>query len=423
MPTVLIVDGYSSGRFLAPAFRRQGIQVVHIHSIGAPPKANYINTFYPQNFDLDLKGAPESLAAIPLLRGLNLIAVLPGADSGVLYADFLGAHLKPHLPNLPINGIEPARKDKFLMAEALKQRGIDVILQERVRNVEAALEWIQANKLFQSPSGLVVIKPLKSASGEGVSFCRTEKDVRDAFDKLLNHRDEFGQMNSSLLVQEFLPGDEYVVNTTSRDGFHVVTDIWKYHKPFAPDVTNLVYSLDTLLPSDGDEQNLLLSYNLRILSGLGIKNGNSHNEIKIVPGRGPVLVESNNRMMGSGLPELVELATGHSQIDRTVLAFTAPEEFLKLPPRYRLQKHAAVVTFSNFETSGQLDPIAAEKLRAIPGYVKHSFNVEPGQALPVTRDLNSALGDVWIITNTAVELQNSIRLVRELESSGAFRIP
>ncbi|WP_155256601.1 hypothetical protein [Salinispora pacifica] len=34
------------------------------------------------------------------------------------------------------------------------------------------------------------------------------------------------RVNEAVLVQEFLTGDEFVVNTVSRDGVHRFTDVW-----------------------------------------------------------------------------------------------------------------------------------------------------------------------------------------------------
>ncbi|MDB5039079.1 MAG: purD [Bacteriovoracaceae bacterium] len=424
-PTILVVDGYSSGRFLAPAFRRhEDLQLLHVHSRGKPVKSLYDRTFWPETYDRDMGFFGDLPAMIDNLKALNIVAVLPGADSGVLFADELSTHLANSGLSIPSNGIEPGRKDKFLMAQRLKAAGIDSVKQIKTSNADEALAWIEHEKLFNAPSGVVVIKPIRDASSIGVTFVRSPEEVRSTFKELIGEKDSQGNINAEILVQEFLDGPEYVVNTTSRDGKHVVTDIWVYSKRMTPDGKHLIYHFDELLPFDGLAQQEVANYNFKVLSALGIKTGNGHAEIKMVPGRGPVLVEMNNRMMGSSQPRLAELATGHSQIDRSVTAYKDPKFFETLNEGYRLKKHAIVYELAFFE-EGQREVLssrAAEVLEKIPGYVHHSFNFDVGERVDPTIDLHST-GEVWLLNESRVLLMESVAKLQKLERDHAFTEP
>ena len=75
-----------------------------------------------------------------------------------------------------------------------------------------------------------VVKPCEGAGSDGVTICNSKQDVRDAFLKLDGTRNVLGLTTYEVLVQEYLVGDEYVVDTVSRDGVHKCVAIWKYDK-------------------------------------------------------------------------------------------------------------------------------------------------------------------------------------------------
>lgn len=422
--TVIIVDGYSSGRFFAPAFRKEGYQVVHIHSRGAPPKPSFAKTFWPESYELDLRYTGNMTAILGALRNANITAILPGADSGVTFADELTAILARTNRLIPSNGVDLARKDKYLMAERLRAMGLDAVRQFKTSDPQAAIQWAREQKLFTTGARKAVIKPILSGGSDGLFFAHSEAEVVKAFKALVNQPDESGNINHEVLIQEYLEGDEYVINTTSRDGKHVVTDIWKYSKRLTPDGLHIVYDYDELLPFEGYPQKQLTEYNNKVLAALKIFHGNGHSEIKMVPGRGPVLIEMNSRMMGSSQPLLAEIALGHSQVDRSVLAMTKPDEFRRLAPGYEMKNHAFMVTLANFKGKGAiLNPDGLAKIRALPGYVHHSMSYKENEPMEPTDDLGSAIGDVWLVHPNRDVLLKSIEELHRMEQDGTLVVP
>jgi hypothetical protein len=433
-PTIVIVDGYSSGRYLAPAFKSAGFQVIHVHSSGKPPFESFAQTFIPATYDFDFKRDPETDRTEATLLGqlsrfTQIVAVIPGADSGVLFAHRLSHSLKERFPELPINPLAAVLKNKFRMGERIKEDGLNGPLQLKTSRVDAAIQWVQAQKLFDK-GGKVVVKPLKSGGTDGIFVCDQFYLIRHAFDQILNKPDELGQINKELLIQEYLQGTEYVVNTTSRDGHHHVTDMWVYRKRLSPDGKRALYDSDQLIPYEGEIQTQLIAYTTQVLNALSVSQGNAHTEIKMVPERGPVLIEMNHRMVGSGLPALVHLALGQSQVDTTLLAVKAPQAFKELPVGYRIQKHVAIMTLANL--SGDKRNLASnfsELLAQLPGYHQHSVSaqalgaIEKGLPLPLTIDLDSSVADVWFAHQDEATLQQSMARLRELEKSGALFSP
>ncbi|CAN0245566.1 unnamed protein product [Ectocarpus fasciculatus] len=87
-----------------------------------------------------------------------------------------------------------------------------------------------------SPAGLTgvmsVVKPARGCASGSVFRCQGEREAMDAFDKILGtpKYGTPGEFNDEVLVQEFLVGTEYVVDTVSRDGEHKAVAIWRYDK-------------------------------------------------------------------------------------------------------------------------------------------------------------------------------------------------
>lgn len=420
-PTVILVDGYSSGRFLPREFRQAGLQVVHFHSSSKLALPMFEATYHRETYDFEFFHDGNLHSAMERLFPFrNIVAILPGTETGITLADELGTYMKARFPWLPANRPDPAHRDKFLMGERLRLAGIDSVLQAKFNNVEAAIRWVRENKLFQKGPKRIVVKPLSSASTDGVTICLSEEELREEFSKQIFKFDELGNFKSELLVQEYLEGPEYVVNTTSLRGHHVATDLWLYHKRLSPDGRHDIYDFDELIPYEGMIQSRLMEYVSKALDALGIESGNGHAEVKWVPGRGPVLVEMNNRMMGAGQPDLTRKATGHSQIDRTALSVADPASFMRLNSGYRIFKAASTVTVANRAEGAKRSYEIEKILRSLPGVIKVSWNQELDERLPLTVDLHTAICDIWILNEDPNVVRMTREKIRQLEESGRF---
>ena len=108
------------------------------------------------------------------------------------------------------------------MGETVRAAGVRAVRQQRATTwaeVEAFLtEW-------KPDPFVVVVKPIQSAGSDDVFKCQSVAEVRAAFDKINGHLNGLGVVNEGALVQEFLAGDEYVIDSVSRDGVHKVSTI------------------------------------------------------------------------------------------------------------------------------------------------------------------------------------------------------
>lgn len=105
-----------------------------------------------------------------------------------------------------------------------------------------------------------------------------------------------GLENKATLIQEYLSGIEYVVDTVSRDGVHKVVAVWQYDKRVA-NASSFVYYGVILKAVDNDLMTSIVDYVLNVCTVLGISNGPGHAEVKLSNGK-PCLVEIGARCHG-----------------------------------------------------------------------------------------------------------------------------
>jgi biotin carboxylase len=152
-------------------------------------------------------------------------------------------------------------------------------------------------------------------------------DVKAAFGNIIGKVNGLGLVNSSLLVQEFLEGQEYVVDMVSRDGVHKVAALWAYDRR-AANGGGFVCFGQKLLVSTDEHCAEIIAYEKRVLDALGIKNGPSHGEVKWFKGE-PVLVEVGARCHGAegAWKDVSQLTYGCDQVQMAIDAYLIPEAF------------------------------------------------------------------------------------------------
>lgn len=175
----------------------------------------------------------------------------------------------------------------------------------------------------------LICKPATGAGSEFVHYCLTLDDVETAFRVTAGLTTTQHTSTASMCVQEYIEGDEYVVNVVSYHGIHIVTDCWHSVKnPMqvrsdrlrasqrrtpgggdpAPrpelDTITIIYDRLTFIPNldaepPGSHVRAIAAYTLRCLDALQVRNGCSHSELRYDATRGgPCLIEMNPRMQG-----------------------------------------------------------------------------------------------------------------------------
>ncbi|MEU9591796.1 ATP-grasp domain-containing protein [Streptomyces sp. NPDC048219] len=344
------------------------------------------------------------------------VAVMAGGELGVELADSLSEVLSARF-GIPTNGtaLSRMRRDKFEMIERIKSQGLLGAEQIRVRNEEQLFDW------HRRLGRKVILKPLRSAANDGVTWCDTPDDAVRAFRALAGRRNIFSEPADGVVAQEYLVGAEYLVNTVSRDGRHQVTDVWKTHRISANDVTDLAVACH-LLPRRGEVQDQAVDYGLKVLDAVGIQHGPAHIEVKMTPS-GPCLVEVGARISGLDLPGFTQRATGESQISWSVEAFGNPDRFhARCGQDYTLHHSVAWAAMVS-PVRGRLRAYRGlEELTALESVESVTPLVAPGERLSPTVD-DSTYPMTLSLTHEVDEvLLRDLGTVRYLDGHGFYEL-
>ncbi len=322
---IVICECVSNGVFLLEDCRRLGLEPVVVF----PPVAegdslvtdaresavefigDSVEVLYPESLD----------ELVERLSGEDIACIIPGSEYGIVYADLLTTAL-----GFPGNDPESTyrRTTKFGMHESLREAGLRYIPSRMVRckeDIESFWEEFSPDK--------VVVKPDASVGTLGLSVCEDVDSAVKAVEGILGTTSWTGDVIDHVLVQEMIGGDEYIVNTVSRNGVHKITDVWLYTKV---EMGGGVVPIGVRTVTDPDDRERgLAEYALRVLDAVGLREGPSHLEIKM-DAKGPVLIEVNARPMGGhfSVPAL-DAALGHHITDLVLRSMLDERAHLDLP--------------------------------------------------------------------------------------------
>lgn len=380
----IVVDGYSAGNFLPAAYRTLGVDLVHVQStpeLYSTMRAPDL-TVYRENIVLQNSHITDEV--LEKLRAYSPVCVVPGQETGVELADELSERL-----GVITNGskLSLARRDKFDMVEALRNAGVPCVQHHKGNDPEELLRWVEETVGYPA-----VVKPLKSAGTDGVVICANREELDRSIRELLGSPNLFGEPNDEVLIQEFLAGPEYIVDTVSSDGHHYACGVWKYQKNLLPSGKN-IYDRDVLVDPQDPAAEVMIPYISQVLDALEIHWGPAHAEV-IITERGPVLVEIGARINGNNHPGLQEICLGHSQAGLSAEAYIHAKDFVaKTEGRSYQKRQSAVVYNAATVVNGVVTAVnqeIAEQIRALPSVYAISVKYQAGDRIEPTTDLMNA---------------------------------
>lgn len=209
------------------------------------------------------------------------------------------------------------------------------------------------------------------------------------------------------LMEEYLDGPEYSVESFSFAGRHVVVAITeKFTDPghFA----ELGHAVPARLESRTEEQ--VRAGVSRFLDLMGIEDGVCHTEVRI--GRhGMRVIESHNRIAGDAIPELVESAYG---IDLTTLALGWPFGLVdELPDRPVAHAGASVRVL--VAEGGRVESVeGVEEALRRDGVLDVRISAKPGDSVRPVRDNWDRLGLVAVTgPDTTAAVRRGAEIIRD----------
>lgn len=430
---VVVVDAFSTGANLAAKVVEWGYRLVLVFSEKDSPVASLISSGTKLEPTLIIQHddtcADQDAAIAETLKqiqtcGHPVLAILPGAETGVDLSDRLAARFGTRS-----NGekMTVERRNKYLMHEAVAERGIRSIKQKLCRSEDEVRVFAEELQDLNGGSLLCVVKPNESAGSDSVYKCASITEMMEAFKLIHGQENGLGQINDGALCQEFLQGTEYVLDGVSRDGKYKVCCIWEYDKRTINDA-NFVYFGMKLRDGGGKLEKQLMAYAATIVDAMEIFHGPSHMEIIMTPG-GPCLVEVGSRCHGgegTWLP-VVQECIGYSQLDATLNAYLRPDSFELMPTFPTLKKagcEAFLVTLREVVQQGRVleDIPGLATITALPSFRRVEMLTQPGNMLVPTIDCFTRPGSVQMVGDTQADLERDYLSVRALEKDGLFRL-
>ncbi len=296
MLTILCIATYFKGDAYLRECKARGCTVILLTANSLADAAwpresiDEIHTIRRDATDADLRRAVDAIA---LRHRIDRVAALDDFD--VETAAVVREHLQvPGLGRTAAAGF----RDKLAMRVRARAMGLPVPEFSPVFNDQELHDF----------TGRVpppwVLKPRSSAAAIGI------KKVSNR-DELWRALEAAGDERSNGVLERFVPGDVYHVDSIVWDGRVVFAVAFKYGRPPMEVSHQGGLFITRRLPDDSGEGRALLEANRTLQEGLGLGRGVSHSEfIRADEGGKFVFLETSARVGGAFIVDTIEAATG-----------------------------------------------------------------------------------------------------------------
>ncbi len=404
----VVVNGISTGRYIAPFLRGQGYDAV-IHLLTKGCEATKI-PHNKEDYVLSIKESDFSSfeALLNSLSSYNIKAIIPGSESAVSFVDEMNHALR--MPHQNEYKRSAARTDKYEMQEAMKNAGLKHARQIKASKRDTVLHWAKQENMYP-----IVVKPLSSAGSDGVHFCDDEREAKVAMDSLLGKPNVFGVINDSIVAQEKLIGDEFMVNTVSWGRDVYVVDIIAAHK--ITQDGNPLYDYTVNIPRNDKRFKRIEAYVSKALRAAGLRYGAAHTEVILTQG-GPTLVEINARLVGTLDMSATRQALGQTHVTTLMNTYLDPDFLPLLIQRGQVKSKEGFALTSFFIAKKEVviqRYVDTARIEGIYGYHSMKFGGKLGKKLAKTTDVFNMPGVVFFVGDTLEQVIQCHEEFRRIE--------
>ncbi|MCQ2977590.1 MAG: ATP-grasp domain-containing protein [archaeon] len=342
------------------------------------------------------------------VKEFDPILVLPGSEGGVTLATNLANDLG--LPSNPTESL-PAMTLKDEMHKALAKANLRYIKGEVIKSVDEAIKFYDENNLKS-----VVVKPLRSMASANVKICLSRDEMISAVSEFLGNNGQLCGSIDELLIQEYIQGEEYIVNTVTCNGKHRVTLVWKYNKVMTSDGA-IIYDYCETVNELGLGHAEMIEYAYQVADAIGITHGPVHGEY-MIDENGPVLIEVNCRPCGGTMPaEFLDRISGQHETDSILDSYLNPKRFEELRKRrYRLYAHGVLKFFI------VPDNVLAESspMEHISNNLKSHYKTKldvigESKFFEKTKDLYTSFGTIFLVHEDGYYVHQDLEYLRSVE--------
>ncbi len=297
--TMLCLASYEKGAEFMREVKRQGWRVYLVTSESIRD-ANWPRESLDDIFFMPDENKKWRLNDVIL--GVSYLARTHHIDRIVALDDFdveTAAALREHL-RVPGMGETTGRyfRDKLAMRAKAREQGVPVPPFTAVFNDEVV------NHYLAEVPGPWLVKPRSEASTIGIKRTAAPEEVWNILNQL-------GDRRSFYLLEKFIPGEVYHVDSIVSEREVVFAAVSRYTRPPIEVMHDGDVFATRTVEHDSDDEHRLLEFNQRVLKAMGLVRGASHTEfIKAHEDGTFYFLETSARVGGANIVELVESATG-----------------------------------------------------------------------------------------------------------------
>src|SRR5271167_5275668 len=294
--TFLCITTYEKGQEFMRECKRQGCRVLLLTAEKLRdadwPRESLDDTFYlPAEISL-----PEIVQAVTHLARTQKIDRIVALDE---YDMETAATLREHL-RVPGMGLTTMRyfRDKLAMRMKALDRKV------RVPDFVPVFNQDDIRFYLESVPGPWVLKPRQEASAIGIKKINAAEELWPVLEQL-------GDKQSSFLLERFVPGEVYHVDSVVSENEVVFANVSKYGKPPMNVAQGGGVFTTFTVPRGSEEDAGLRQINRDLIAALGLMRGVAHAEfIKANADGHFYFLECAARVGGAYINEMVEAATG-----------------------------------------------------------------------------------------------------------------
>ena len=294
--TFLCITTYEKGQEFMRECKRQGCRIFLLTA------ETLCNADWPRESLDDVFYIPVDLPLPEIVKAVTYLARDKKIDRIVALDEFdmeTAATLREHM-RIPGMGLTTMRyfRDKLAMRMQALEHGI------RVPDFIPVLNHDDIRYYLSRVSGPWVLKPRSEASAIGIKLIETPEALWPILDSL-------GDQQSSSLLEKFIPGDVYHVDSVVSERETVFSSVSRYGQPPMAVAQKGGIFTTYLLPGGSEEATALRTLNRELIQALGLVRGVSHAEFIRAHGDGDFyFLECAARVGGAYISEMVEIATG-----------------------------------------------------------------------------------------------------------------
>jgi biotin carboxylase len=294
--TFLCITTYEKGQEFMRECKRQGCRVLlltaeKLHDADWP-RESLDDTFYLPA-DIALADIVNAVTHMARTRKIDCIVALDEYDMET--ASTLREHLR-----VPGMGLTTMRyfRDKLAMRMKALERGV------RVPDFVPVVNHGDIRYYMEHVAGPWVLKPRQEASAIGIKKIHAAEELWPVLEQL-------GDKQSTFLLEKFVPGEVYHVDSVVSENEVVFANVSKYGKPPMNVAQGGGVFTTFTIRRGGDEDRALRAINRDLIAALGLLRGVAHAEFIRAHADGHFyFLECAARVGGAYIAEMVEAATG-----------------------------------------------------------------------------------------------------------------